>query len=82
VLEAAVIGVRHERWDERPIALVVAQQSRTISSDELREWLADRVPRWWIPERVISVATLDRTSTGKIDKRSLRRQYADTGAQS
>lgn len=76
VAEAAVIGVPHDRWDERPIALVVAQQSRSISSDELREWLADRVPRWWIPERVISVAALQRTSTGKIDKRSLRRQYS------
>lgn len=75
VAEAAVIGVRHERWDERPVALVVPAPSHSVSPDELREWLESRVPRWWIPEHVITVAALDRTSTGKTDKRALRERY-------
>ncbi|GAA1654564.1 long-chain-fatty-acid--CoA ligase [Mycolicibacterium murale] len=76
VREAAVIGVRHERWDERPVALVVLAQPDTVSADELRAWLEPRVPRWWIPETVIPVAQLARTSTGKTDKRALREAYA------
>jgi fatty-acyl-CoA synthase len=80
VAEAAVIGVSHERWDERPVALVVPEQAHRVSPKELREWLKDRVPRWWIPETIISVAALDRTSTGKTDKRALRERYRQGGS--
>lgn len=80
VAEAAVIGVSHERWDERPVALVVPAPWHTVSADDLREWLKSRVPRWWIPEQVITVATLDRTSTGKTDKRALRERYGKGGS--
>ena len=70
VLEAAVIGRPDERWGERPVAFVVLE--RPVEDADLKSFLAGRVARWWIPEDMIAVASLPRTSTGKFDKRALR----------
>lgn len=70
VAEAAVVGVPHARWQERPLAVVVLRGEATGA--ELRERLAERVPRWWLPEEVLVVESLPRTSVGKLDKRALR----------
>jgi fatty-acyl-CoA synthase len=70
VVEAAVVGVPHERWQERPLALVVLRAGAV--GDDLRERLAGRVPRWWLPDEVRVVETLPRTSVGKTDKRRIR----------
>jgi fatty-acyl-CoA synthase len=72
VTEAAVIAVRHERWQERPLALVVCAPGTKPTPAELLDSLRDRVPRWWLPDRVVVVAELPRTSVGKVDKRALR----------
>jgi fatty-acyl-CoA synthase len=75
LLDAAVIGVPDERWDERPCAIVVPRPGAEVDVDGLRTWLLDRVARWWVPERWSVVDTITRTSVGKIDKKALRQQY-------
>jgi fatty-acyl-CoA synthase len=77
VLEAAVVGVPDERWQERPLAVVVAKHS--VSADELRKFLEDKVARWWLPERWTFVDEIPRTSVGKYDKKAIRARYADHG---
>ncbi|MFO7190979.1 MULTISPECIES: long-chain fatty acid--CoA ligase [Thermocrispum] len=72
VAEAAVIAVPHERWQERPLAFVVAAEGAQLDPEQVRSALAERVPRWWLPERVIVVDSLPRTSVGKLDKKRLR----------
>ncbi|MFI5607474.1 hypothetical protein [Amycolatopsis sp. NPDC051903] len=77
--EAAVVAVPHERWQERPFALVVLEPGRADPPDELLADLGERVPRWWLPEGVLVVAELPRTSVGKIDKKVLRAKVAAGG---
>src|SRR5690606_11113074 len=77
VAEAAVIGVAHPRWQERPLLLVVPMPGRTPGEAELRAWLAERVAKWWLPDAVRLVAELPRTATGKVRKAELRERYAD-----
>jgi fatty-acyl-CoA synthase len=72
VREAAVVGVPDERWGERPLAFVVL--SAPAAGSELKAFLADRVARWWLPERFEVVEELPRTTTGKYDKKLLRAQ--------
>jgi fatty-acyl-CoA synthase len=76
VLEAAVVAVPDERWDERPLASVVLREGSTAGADELRGWLAPRVAKWCLPERWAFVAEIPKTSVGKFDKKVLRGQYA------
>jgi acyl-CoA synthetase (AMP-forming)/AMP-acid ligase II len=77
VLEAAVVGVPDERWDERPLACVVWKEGASTSAGELRQFLADRVARWWLPERWALIEEVPKTSVGKFDKKVLRVRYAD-----
>jgi fatty-acyl-CoA synthase len=76
VAEAAVIGVPDERWGERPLAAVVLRQGASVSPDELRAFLSERVPRWQLPERWSFIAEVPKTSVGKFKKTALRDQYA------
>ena len=76
VLEAAVIGVPDERWDERPLACVVPKDGAPIDIAILRTHLANRVAKWWIPERWAFISEVPKTSVGKYDKKNLRAQYA------
>jgi fatty-acyl-CoA synthase len=77
VFEAAVVAVPDERWDERPLACVVLRPDGDAKPDELRDFLADKVAKWWLPERWTFIDTVPKTSVGKFDKKVLRRQYAD-----
>jgi fatty-acyl-CoA synthase len=77
VLEAAVVGVPDERWQERPLAVVVLHEDATAGPAELREFLADKVVRWWLPERWAFIDQVPRTSVGKYDKKTIRARYAD-----
>ncbi len=77
VLEAAVVGVPDERWQERPLAVVVLNEGASAEADELREFLADKVVRWWLPERWTFVDQVPRTSVGKYDKKTIRARHAD-----
>ncbi|MGY4711307.1 long-chain fatty acid--CoA ligase [Mycolicibacterium sp. CBM1] len=77
VREAAVVGVPDERWQERPLAAVVLQEGVEVSAEDLREFLADRVVRWWLPERWTFIDEIPRTSVGKYDKKTIRARHAD-----
>jgi fatty-acyl-CoA synthase len=77
VLEAAVIGLPHERWQERPLACVVPRPGRTLTAKGVLDWLGPRVAKWWLPEDVVFVEALPKTSVGKIAKRELREQFKD-----
>ncbi len=77
VAEAAVVGVADATWEERPLAAVVLKPGADASPEELRAFLADRVARWWLPERWAFVDELPKTSVGKQDKKLLRQMYRD-----
>jgi fatty-acyl-CoA synthase len=72
VVEASVVGVPDERWDERPLACIVLRPGGTVTAGELRAWLSSRVARWWLPERWAFVDEIPKTSVGKFDKKTLR----------
>ncbi len=76
VADAAVVGVPDERWAERPLAAVVLKQGASATPEELREFLAPKVARWWLPERWVFVDELPKTSVGKLDKKVIRAEYA------
>jgi acyl-CoA synthetase (AMP-forming)/AMP-acid ligase II len=77
VREAAVVGVPDDRWQERPLAAVVLQDGKGTSPKELREFLADKVVRWWLPERWIFIDHVPRTSVGKYVKKTIRTRHAN-----
>jgi fatty-acyl-CoA synthase len=72
VIEAAVIGVPDEKWDERPLACVVLKKGADTTADQLRAFLADRLAKWWVPERWAFIDEVPKTSVGKFDKKVLR----------
>jgi len=76
VTEAAVIGVPDDKWGERPLAAVVLSTVGAVTADELRAFLADRVPRWQLPERWSFIAEVPKTSVGKFAKTTMREAYA------
>ena len=77
VAEAAVVGVPDDRWDERPLACVVLSDGAEADPGELRSYLADRVARWWVPERWTFIDEVPKTSVGKFDKKVLRARYGE-----
>jgi fatty-acyl-CoA synthase len=76
VVEAAVIAVPDEKWGERPLATVVVRPDHEVSFVELRDFLAERVPRWQLPERWVLLPEVPKTSVGKFDKKVLRSSHA------
>ena len=77
VAEAAVIGVRHPKWDERPLLVIVLKEGQSASKDELLGFLNGRVANWWMPDDVVFVREIPHTATGKIQKMVLRDQFKD-----
>jgi fatty-acyl-CoA synthase len=75
VLEAAVIGLAHDRWQERPLACVVPKPGRTVTREAILAYLEPKVARWWLPEDVVLVESLPKTSVGKLAKRDLRERF-------
>ncbi len=80
VLEAAVIGVPDETWDERPLACVVLKPGAVATQDDLRAFLAPRVPKWWLPEEIVFMPELPKTGVGKLDKKVLRARFRERGS--
>ena len=80
VAEAAVIGIPDEKWSERPLACVVPEGGEEITLDELKEFLAERVPKWWIPNDLEIIDEVPKTSVGKFSKKTLREQFAERHA--
>ena len=76
VIEAAVIGVPDEKWDERPLACVVLREGATATPEDLRAFLQDKLARWWLPERWTIITEIPKTSVGKFDKKVLRARNA------
>lgn len=79
VYEAAVVGVADDKWQERPLALVVVHPGTDVVIDQLRSFLADKVAKWWIPERWSFVSDIPRTSVGKYDKKKAIRARHSAG---
>ncbi|GAA4700710.1 long-chain-fatty-acid--CoA ligase [Streptomyces youssoufiensis] len=77
VAEAAVVAVPDDRWGERPMAAVSLRHGVDIALGDLRDFLAQRIDGWMVPERWTVVPTVPKTSVGKYDKRGLQDQYAD-----
>ena len=77
VAEAAVIGVSHPKWSERPLACVVVKPDATLSPEELIEFLDGRVAKWWLPDDVVFIDEVPKTSVGKFSKKDLRDRFAD-----
>jgi acyl-CoA synthetase (AMP-forming)/AMP-acid ligase II len=77
VAEAAVVAVKHVKWQERPIAIVVRRPGSVVTEEELREHLSGRVASWWLPDLIEFVDELPKTGTGKFDKKVVRNRYAD-----
>lgn len=77
VAEAAVIAVPHPRWSERPLACVVAKPGAELSRQDVLAWLEPRVAKWWLPDDVVFVDQIPRTSVGKFDKKVLRARFKD-----
>jgi 3-(methylthio)propionyl---CoA ligase len=77
VMEAAVIGIRHPRWVERPLLVVVKRPGFEMTRDALLDFFSGRTARWWIPDDVVFVDELPHTATGKLSKRTLRERFCD-----
>ncbi len=75
VAEAAVIGIPHPKWDERPLLVVVPKPDRQPSREELLAFLDGKVAKWWLPDDVAFVKEIPHTATGKIQKTTLREQF-------
>ncbi len=75
VREAAVVGVPHPKWSERPLAVYVLKPGATASIDELRAHLATRFPRFWVPDAFEAIDAIPRTSAGKFLKTVLRERF-------
>ncbi len=77
VAQAAVIGVHHPKWDERPLLIVVRKTGSNVSKDEVLKYLDGKIAKWWTPDDVAFVAEIPLTATGKIQKVALRQQFKD-----
>ncbi|MEZ5383257.1 MAG: long-chain fatty acid--CoA ligase [Microthrixaceae bacterium] len=77
VAEAAVIAVPHPKWQERPLACVVVRDGAEVSKDEILAFLEGRVPKWWMPDDVVFIDEVPKTSVGKFSKKTLRERFAD-----
>jgi acyl-CoA synthetase (AMP-forming)/AMP-acid ligase II len=77
IAEAAVIGVKHPKWDERPIIVAVKKPGQEVSKDDLLRFYEGKIAKWWMPDDVVFVKELPHTATGKLSKLTLRQQMKD-----
>ncbi|PYM15497.1 MAG: long-chain fatty acid--CoA ligase [Candidatus Rokuibacteriota bacterium] len=77
VLEAAVIAVPHPKWVERPLACVVPRPGETVTAEEILDFLRPKLARWALPDDVVLIETVPKTSVGKFDKKVLRERFKD-----
>jgi fatty-acyl-CoA synthase len=77
VIEAAVIGVAHPKWDERPLLIVVRREGATVAREDLLRFYDGKVAKWCIPDDVVFVEELPHTATGKLSKKTLREKFKD-----
>lgn len=77
VAEAAVIGVSHPKWDERPLLVIVLKKGETATKEELLGFMQGKIAKWWMPDDVVFVDEIPHTATGKIQKVTLRERFKD-----
>ena len=77
IAEAAVIGVKHPKWDERPVVVAVKKPGQEVSKDDLLKFYEGKIAKWWMPDDVLFVPELPHTATGKLSKLTLRQQLKD-----
>ena len=77
VAEAAVIGVSHPKWDERPLLVIVLKKGEIATKDEIFGFMQGKIAKWWIPDDVVFVDEIPHTATGKIQKMVLRERFKD-----
>jgi fatty-acyl-CoA synthase len=77
VKEAAVIGIRDEKWGERPLACVVPEEGAELDAEDIKGFLDGRVAKWWIPESFEFIDEVPKTSVGKFSKKTLREQFSE-----
>ena len=77
VAEAAVIGVHHPKWDERPLLVIVLKEGQSATKQEILGFLEGKIAKWWMPDDIVFVAAIPHTATGKIQKITLREQFKD-----
>jgi 3-(methylthio)propionyl---CoA ligase len=77
VAQAAVIGVSHRKWSERPLLVIVKTPGQDISKEEMLAWFDGKIASWWLPDDVVFVDEFPYTATGKIRKTALREQFSD-----
>ncbi len=75
IAEAAVIGIAHPKWDERPLLVVVLKPGLHATREEMLAYLSGRIARWWMPDDVVFVDAIPHTATGKIQKMALRERF-------
>ena len=76
IKEAAVIGVPHPRWSERPLACVVLEPGAQLTKKEIIEFVSPRLARWQVPDDVVFIDEVPKTSVGKFSKKTLRDRFA------
>ncbi|MBN9446045.1 MAG: long-chain-fatty-acid--CoA ligase [Bosea sp.] len=77
VAEAAVIGVAHPKWDERPLLVIVPKPGRAPGKEEMIAFMTGKVAKWWLPDDVVLVEAIPHTATGKIQKTALREMFRE-----
>jgi len=77
VAEAAVIGVRHPKWDERPLLIVVKRADAELGKEAMLKFYEGKIAKWWLPDDVVFVDELPHTATGKLSKRTLRERFRE-----
>jgi fatty-acyl-CoA synthase len=77
VAEAAVVGIRHPKWDERPLLIIVRKKDAQLTREDMLKYLEGKVAKWWMPDDVVFVDQLPHTATGKLLKTKLREDFKD-----
>jgi fatty-acyl-CoA synthase len=77
VAEAAVIGVAHPKWDERPLLVIVLKKDQTAAKEDILGFMQGKTAKWWMPDDVVFVDEIPHTATGKIQKITLRQRFKD-----
>ena len=75
VAEAAVIGVKHPKWDERPLLVIVLKKDQAATRDDILRFMQGKIASWWMPDEVVFVDEIPHTATGKIQKTVLRERF-------
>jgi fatty-acyl-CoA synthase len=77
VMEAAVIGIRHPKWDERPLLVIIPKKGESPTREEILNYMEGKIAKWWMPDDVVFVNEIPHTATGKILKTALRDQFKE-----